>query len=131
MDTNRFEQLVQQALERLPPEFKDKMSNVAIVVEPLPNAAQLKRLKLRSPLNLLGLYEGVPLTHRGQGYTLTLPDKITLFQKSIEARCGSREDIIIAEIEAVLKHEIAHHFGIGDKRLQSPEIEKRKRQSSS
>lgn len=127
MDVNRFSQLVQQALEKLPREFKDKMSNVAIVVEPLPNNLQLKRLKLRSPFSLLGLYEGIPLTHRGQGYTLTPPDKITLFQKSIEAKCGGREDIIIHEIEAVLKHEIAHHFGIGDKRLQSLETEKKKR----
>jgi len=69
---------------------------------------------------LLGLYEGVPQTRRGSRYGLVLPDKITIFQETIEAKCR-HEDEIISEIRRVVKHEIAHHFGISDARLRQIE----------
>jgi predicted Zn-dependent protease with MMP-like domain len=65
---------------------------------------------------LLGLYEGIPQTRRISNYGMVLPDKITIFQKNIEAKCRNEEEIL-AEIEHVVKHEIAHHFGISDDRL--------------
>jgi predicted Zn-dependent protease with MMP-like domain len=78
---------------------------------------------LKSNYSLLGLYEGVPQTRRGRHYGLVPPDKITIFQKPIEAMC-SDDDKITVEIQRVVKHEIAHHFGISDARLS--QIEKRK-----
>jgi predicted Zn-dependent protease with MMP-like domain len=66
---------------------------------------------------LLGLYEGVPLTGRTTGYNMVLPDKITLFQKSIEKICRNDSEVSL-QIQKTLKHEIAHHFGISDERLE-------------
>ena len=84
-----------------------------------PTQSQLARLRRKrgEGLLLLGLYEGVPLTRRGRHYGLVAPDKITIFQKPIEAKCRYDADIK-AEIQRVVRHEIAHHFGIGDGRLE-------------
>jgi predicted Zn-dependent protease with MMP-like domain len=116
MEQQKFDSLVLQALEALPEEFRDKLENVDVVVEDWPSVAQLKRLNLRSRSQLLGLYEGVPRTTRGQGYNLVLPDKITIFKEPIEMICRTEKDIEV-EIGKVVKHEIAHHFGIGDDTL--------------
>ena len=120
MDRERFQQLVARAVDSLPEEFCAKMENVAVVVEDWPAKEQLAELGLRRRENLLGLYQGVPLTKRGVRYGLVLPDKITIFQRPIEAKC--RHDTqIVAEIQRVVRHEIAHHFGIGDARLKQLE----------
>jgi predicted Zn-dependent protease with MMP-like domain len=66
---------------------------------------------------LLGLYEGVPLTQRNTYYGNVIPDKITIFQKALEEKCGTDEIKLRREIEKVVRHEIAHHFGIDDDRL--------------
>ena len=76
----------------------------------------MRKARLRRGEALLGLYEGVPRTKRGSHYGLVTPDKITIFQKPIEARCRHDAEIT-AEIQSVVKHEIAHHFGISDARL--------------
>ena len=123
MDRDRFEWLVARAVEDLPEEFFTELENVDVVVEDLPSYSQLSRVGLKSNYTLLGLYEGVPQTKRGRHYGLVPPDKITIFQKPIEAIC--RDDSqITAEIQRVVKHEIAHHFGISDARLS--QIEKGK-----
>jgi len=127
MDRKKFEELVLQAAEELPDEFKDRMDNVELVVEDLPSLHQIKRLRLRHPLQLLGLYEGIPQTSRSTNYSMVPPDKITLFQKSIEADCersGKAEEKAIVD---VLKHEIAHHFGISDEKLIEIERSRRKK----
>ena len=116
MDRNRFEQLVAKALDDLPEEFADRLENVTVVVEEQPTLAQLERSGLRHGETLLGLYEGVPLTKRGSHYGLVVPDKITIFQGPIEARYQN-DGRIAAEIQRVVRHEIAHHFGIDDDRL--------------
>jgi predicted Zn-dependent protease with MMP-like domain len=116
MDRVAFESLVVKAIDNLPEEFKQKMENVDVTIEDLPGRRQLSKMKLREPYQLLGLYEGVPQTQRGQGYTMVLPDKITIFQKSIEARCRNEKQIEI-EIGRVVRHELAHHFGITDEEL--------------
>jgi len=126
MQRQKFEALVIKAIEQLPDEFQSKMENVDVVVEDWPGAAQLRRLRLRRGFELLGLYEGVPQTRRGRGYTLVPPDKITIFQKSIEARCRSETEIEM-EIGQVVRHEIAHHFGIGDDTLRRIESRKSRR----
>jgi len=116
MDRERFEQVVARAIDSLPEEFRTKLENIDVVVDDWPTRGQLARVGLKRGQTLLGLYEGVPLTKRGRHYGLVPPDKITIFQKPIEAKC--RDDTeIAAEIQRVVRHEIAHHFGIGDARL--------------
>jgi len=121
MNQEEFAQLVTKAVEGLPQEFLTRLDNVDIVVEEYPALAQLRKSGLRRRETLLGLYEGVPQTKRGSYYGMVLPDKITVFQKPIEAKCRNDAELY-AEISRVLKHEIAHHFGISDARLR--EIEK-------
>jgi predicted Zn-dependent protease with MMP-like domain len=102
-----FEQAVRGALDLLPPELRAAMSNVEIVVdEDAPPTS-----------NVLGLYEGVPLTRRTSSYGGVLPDKITIYRRPIERVAGDDPDLLRREIQHVVIHEIAHHFGISDARL--------------
>ena len=126
MEREKFEALVARAIENLPPEFRSKLENVDVVVEDWPTPGQLRRPKRIHPTQLLGLYQGVPQIRRGRGYGLVLPDKISIFQKPIEAQCRF-EDEIEAKIGEVVRHEIAHHFGLGDVALRKIESEKRKK----
>jgi predicted Zn-dependent protease with MMP-like domain len=125
MDRQEFETLVFRAIESLPAEFKNKLENVDVLVEDWPSPQQIRQLRLRSKAQLLGLYEGVPQTRRDSGYNMVLPDKITIFQKPIEAQCRSSQEIE-SEIGSVVRHEIAHHFGIGDATLYKIERQKLK-----
>ena len=120
MDRNLFVQLVAEAVEGLPDDFRDRLENVAVVVEDYPSQEQLRQAGLREHQTLLGLYQGVPLTRRGSYYGMVPPDKITIFQKPIEAKCRDDSHIVL-EIRRVVRHEIAHHFGIGDGRLRELE----------
>jgi len=120
MDRERFEALVARAVEDLPEEFLARLKNIDVVVESHPSPCQVERAGLSRGQTLLGLYEGVPKTKRGVHYGLVPPDKITIFQKPIEAMCKHNAKII-TEIEKVIKHEIAHHFGISDVRLEQLE----------
>ncbi|MBN1189158.1 MAG: metallopeptidase family protein [Dehalococcoidales bacterium] len=123
MDKLKFENLVAQAVEELPLEFREMLTNIDVVVEDAPSREQLRQSRVGRGYTLLGLYQGIPLTERHSSYGMVPPDKITIFQKTIEARCAGRsESLIREEIGKVVRHEIAHHFGIGDDRLQ--EIEK-------
>jgi len=123
MDRQRFARLVAAAVENLPEEFTTRLENIDIVVEDRPTPGQVRRTRLRKGQTLLGLYEGVPQTKRGVHYGLVPPDKITIFQKPIEAICKHDTDIITG-IEKVIKHEIAHHFGISDAKLEQLEKSK-------
>lgn len=116
MDREKFEELVDKAVKSLPAEFLNHLENVEVLVADQPTASQLRKSRLKANQTLLGLYEGIPQTRRGSNYSMVLPDKITIFQKTIEAKCRN-EDEILTEIEHVVKHEIAHHFGISDARL--------------
>jgi predicted Zn-dependent protease with MMP-like domain len=116
MERAEFEKLVARAVNNLPEEFQDRLENVDIVVADQPTRYQLSKSDIEPGNILLGLYEGIPQTERGSHYGMVPPDKITIFQKSIEA-VYHEEHQIIREIERVVKHEIAHHFGIGDARL--------------
>jgi predicted Zn-dependent protease with MMP-like domain len=125
MDRARFEELVARAVEELPEEFQERLENIDVVVEDTPTRAQLRNAG--RGYTLLGLYEGVPLTERTSNYGLVAPDKITIFQKTIEEKCSGRsESAVKSEIQDVVRHEIAHHFGIGDDRLQEIEEEKKR-----
>jgi predicted Zn-dependent protease with MMP-like domain len=126
MQREKFEALVARAIDNLPPEFQRALENVDVVVEDWPTLRQLRQAKLSHPNQLLGLYQGVPQTRRGERYGMVLPDKISIFQKSIEAHCRFDEEIE-AKIEEVVRHEIAHHFGTDEKTLRKIEGEKRRR----
>ncbi len=120
MDRERFQELVVRAVNELPEEFLSRLHNLDVIVEDHPTISQRRRVRLSPGHTLLGLYEGVPQTRRGRGYGMVLPDKITIFQGPIEARCRS-DDEIEAEVRRVVRHEIAHHFGISDARLKELE----------
>jgi predicted Zn-dependent protease with MMP-like domain len=112
----RFERLVQRALAQLPRRWADRLENVAIVVADEPTPHQRAAAGLGPRDELYGLYEGIPRTQRAAGYGMVLPDKITIFQRSIEADCRS-EGAIVAEVRHTIIHELAHHFGIDDAHL--------------
>ena len=116
MDRARFEELVAEAVSRLPADFSDMLENIDVVVEEWPSRRQLDSVKLKRGHTLLGLYQGIPLIGRGRGYGMVAPDKITIFQGPIEAQCRD-EDEIRDTIQRVVRHEIAHHFGTGEARL--------------
>lgn len=116
MTRAQFERLVREALSQIPDEIRDRLDNVDLVVEDMPNREQLAGSGIEETDCLLGLYEGIPLTER-YGYNMVLPDKITLFQQSIESICAS-DDEIIEEIQSTVVHEVAHHFGIDDESLE-------------
>ena len=100
-----FEQLVRNAIESLPEQFRSRLSNVEIVIEDSPGND-----------HLLGHYHGVPLPNRGMGYSGFLPDKITIYRLPIERRARSPEELA-EQVRITVWHEIAHHFGIDDDRL--------------
>ena len=114
MERERFEKLVSRAIAGLPEEFLDKLENVEVMVEDTPNGVQ-NTLNAGKGLRL-GLYEGIPAIQRGTGYNLVAPDKITIFQDAIESIVRSDADIEFKVREVVL-HEVAHHFGLDDRRL--------------
>jgi predicted Zn-dependent protease with MMP-like domain len=117
-----FEESVVTALKKLPKRIKRKMKNVAVVVEAQASQVLLKEVGLRSPSELLGLYQGIPLDRRGFFYGNVLPDKITLFQVPIESRCRTREEVE-EEVREVVIHEVGHYFGLSDERLRELENE--------
>lgn len=112
----RFERLVLRAVEGLPPYLRHRLDNVDIVVERRPSAAQLRENGVPTGETLLGLYVGVPLTSRTVDYGLTLPDRIYIFQEPIERLCRTSKQLV-DEVRATVIHELAHHFGIDDDRL--------------
>ncbi len=102
-----FNELVADALDDLPPWVRERLENVDVIIEDDPPPGQP---------NVLGLYEGVPLTQRGSGYSGVLPDRITLFRSALESRAEG-EDQLRALIRRTVVHEVAHFFGISDERL--------------
>jgi len=112
MTSEEFEKLADKAVKGLPKFFKNKMQNIVVVVAGSPDRAQERRFGR----GLLGLYEGVPLLDRGTYYSGAMPDKITIFQKNIEAQCHDPEELE-GEVRHVVMHEIAHHFGLDEARL--------------
>jgi predicted Zn-dependent protease with MMP-like domain len=106
-DSVDFEQSAQDAIDGLPPELREAMSNVSVVIEDEPPPGQ----------PLLGLYQGIPLTRRGSYYGGVLPDKITIYRGPLLRLYGSDPEVLRAQIRHVVLHEVAHHFGISDQRL--------------
>jgi predicted Zn-dependent protease with MMP-like domain len=105
VDPDRFEKLVTEALDDLPPRLGTVMRNVAVTVEHGPG-----------PPGLLGLYQGVPLTSRTTQYAGVLPDRITIYRLPILRRSRTLADVV-DQVRVTVVHEVAHHFGIDDDRL--------------
>jgi predicted Zn-dependent protease with MMP-like domain len=120
-----FEELISEAVNNLPENFKEKMENIAIAIEDLPSQELLIEMKIKSPYGLLGLYRGVPYPRRGIWYRNVLPDKIIIFKKPIEVRCRNREDIK-ESVRRVVIHEIGHYFGLNEADLRKIERERDK-----
>lgn len=119
----RFEQLIARAMDELSPKHMKNLDNVAITYADAPTKEQLHKQGLRENELLLGLYEGIPQTARGAGYSMVLPDKITLFKQSIMS-LSSDEQELFERVKRTLWHEIAHHYGLGHDRIHELENKK-------
>jgi predicted Zn-dependent protease with MMP-like domain len=102
-----FEELVSEALDTIPEELSAMVDNCVVLVEDDPP---------RDNPDLLGVYEGVPLTERGNTYTMAIPDRITIFRRPTLEMCRSNTEVV-EQVRITVVHEIAHHFGIDDARL--------------
>ena len=121
MDREKFEEIVDRAFQALPKKFRDAIENVEIVVEDQSSAdSNLNRYGVRRNEMLLGLYQGVPLPKRGVWYgsNPVLPDRISLFQRNIEAVCRTEAELE-EKIYEVLFHEIGHYFGMSEEEIRT------------
>lgn len=108
---DQFDQLITRAMDELPQEYIIGLENVVIVQADDPTPDQLEKMKIDHNHLLLGLYEGIPLTQRGSGFSGMLPDKITLFKNSILAVVESDAELL-EQVKRTLWHEIAHYYGL-------------------
>ncbi len=115
MERSRFRRLVTRALRSLPVDIRDRLDNVEIVIRREPSAGELREAGLPQGEGLFGLYVGTPHTERGE-YQLALPDRIVIYQGPLERAIHPRD--IPREVAATVIHEIGHHFGIDDDRLE-------------
>ena len=106
MSRERFEELVSEALDEVPPEFARAMDNVVVLVEEFNDEAP----------DILGLYHGIALTERTSSYGGVLPDRISIYREAILDVCDT-EDQVVEEVAITVVHEIAHHFGIDEDTL--------------
>jgi predicted Zn-dependent protease with MMP-like domain len=113
---DEFYDLVAEALESIPQKFHDRLENVELLVEDFPSWNTMRLAKVRSKWQLLGFYHGVPLTERTSGYNLIAPDKISIYRRPIEAQVETAE-ALRELVHRVVRHEVAHYFGIDDDRL--------------
>lgn len=122
MTEEEFEQAVEEAIDGIPEQFLAALENVAITVQDEPDDYQLEALDdpelpgTAQDDELLGLYDGVSLLERSDGYEMDAPDVITIFQGPHE-RCFSTRSEMVREIRKTVIHEIGHYFGIDDERL--------------
>lgn len=116
MTIEQFEEFVDEAIAEIPETFRSAIKNLAIVVQEFPDPHTLHLMQATSPYALLGFYHGIPLTQRTQGYQNVTPDQISIYRRPILAQCHTAEEVR-AMVKRVVRHEIAHHFGIDDDRL--------------
>jgi predicted Zn-dependent protease with MMP-like domain len=127
MDQTEFEKLVEQGIEEIPLEFRQKLDNVAIFVSPYPSPEQQRKINLRPGWTLFGLYEGIPLTKRGTNYAMAMPDRITIFQGPIQNATQGDLDGMREIVKNTVWHEIAHHFGMNEDEVREAERKRRLR----
>lgn len=115
-----FEKIVGEAIDAIPKKYGERLNNVAFVTEDVPTPEQRQKLQLHEGQSLFGLYEGVPLTKRGAGYNLVLPDKITIFKRPMELHSNTLEELR-EEVRHTVWHEVAHYFGLDHDRIHALE----------
>jgi predicted Zn-dependent protease with MMP-like domain len=116
LSDEEFDRLITRAMDELPQKYIQGLDNVAIVYADEPTDEQKIKMKLDDQHLLLGLYEGIPLTQRGNGYSFVLPDKITLFKNQILATTRDESELF-EQIKRTLWHEIAHYYGLNHARI--------------
>ena len=116
MTREEFRACVDDALQIIPQEFRDALTNIAIVVEDEPSAEQLADVEIDDGDTLLGLYQGTPLPERQWAHGNVLPDKVTLFQGPMEEASADEDDLVVC-IGETLIHEIGHYFGLSEEEI--------------
>jgi predicted Zn-dependent protease with MMP-like domain len=116
MTRGQFEALVERALRRLPRPFREKLANIAVVVEDWPDDETLADMGIEPPDTLYGLYRGVDLPRRDSSYGNVLPDTITIYQGPIEEDCRDPDEMTELVRDTVV-HEIGHYFGLDDETM--------------
>lgn len=111
-----FEAMVVEAIDRLPAEFSTRIANLDFTIEEWARPDDMARTGTPRGATLLGVYRGVPLTRRGSGYSMTLPDTIVIFRGPL-TRMASDNDDLRERVAHVVRHEVGHYFGISDDRL--------------
>jgi predicted Zn-dependent protease with MMP-like domain len=117
MTREQFRRLVEEAIDTIPPKFAREIRNVAIVIEETPGPDVLDEMEMEPGDTILGLYQGVPLPERQSTHGNTLPDMITLYQRTIEEECDGDEDEIVVAIGETLIHELGHYFGLSEEEI--------------
>ena len=121
MTREQFRELVEEAIDTIPLKFAREVRNLAIVIEDEPSEELLDEMEMDPDDSLLGLYQGTPLNERGWGYGNQLPDRITLYQHTIEDDCAGDEDEIVVAIGETLIHELGHYFGMSEDEIMAIE----------
>jgi predicted Zn-dependent protease with MMP-like domain len=120
MTRQRFEKLVEQALEEIPQRFRKEMRNVAVIVEDEPSPEILEEMEIEPGDTLFGLYQGTPLPDRTSSFGNNLPDIISIYQKPTEEACETEDDIRDCIAETVI-HEFGHYFGMSEEEIEEIE----------
>ena len=116
MTRKRFEALVERALRQLPRKFRERIANIAVVVEDWADDATLAEMGIEPPDTLYGLYRGIDLTRRDSAYGNVLPDVITIYQGPIEEDAADEDEMAEIVRETVI-HEVGHYFGLDDETM--------------
>jgi predicted Zn-dependent protease with MMP-like domain len=118
LSNEQFEQVVQQALDTIPPDFAPYLHDIAVDVEDTPDPHVCRELKLRDPHTLLGLYRGTPLNRRHVDAPYRYPERVVIYKTNIERICRNRKQMI-DQIRRTVLHEIGHHFGLDENQLRN------------
>ncbi len=113
---DEFNDMIAKSLDELPEKYTSRLNNVLITYADEPTAEQRQKLQLRCNESLFGLYEGVPLTARGNGYNMVLPDRITIYKNPM-IKFAHDSASLRAQVKHTLWHEIAHYFGLDHPRI--------------
>ncbi len=119
---SQFRRLVREAIARLPGPVQEMLDNVDVEVRWRPTPWERRQAGVRRGEPLFGLYLGIPLPQRGSGYTMTLPDRIVIYQEPHERFCRSHEELV-EQVRVTLLHEIGHYLGMDEDRLQELGLE--------
>ena len=116
VNDQQFNDVIAESIDELPQEYTSRLNNVLITFEDIPSEQQRHKLQLRCNESLFGLYEGIPLTSRGSGYNMVIPDRITIFKMPM-LQFANDIGSLKTQVKHTLWHEIAHYFGLNHDRI--------------